>query len=204
MKKTFLMLIAFAMVQVAQAQIELKVNPLGALFGRPDISAEYITSESFGIELSTGIAFGKAPGLTVDDIYNPKQSGFSVKLAGKYYLSPQNSADGWYTALYVRQQSIKIEDKTNEDYLGFKRSVFAAGIDVGRKWVMDSGFLIDFGVGFGKAISEKNEWLIDNNTSEDFGIKIGVDLTAKFAIGYRFGESGSSGKKKKSSKKRRK
>jgi len=185
MKKLVLLVVAIATFGFASAQIEAKINPLGAIFGKPDISAEYIVSDSFGVELGVGFAFGKAMGVSVGDVYEPKQSGFGVKLAGKYYFSPDDGGDGWYGDIYLRQESLTIDDTAHEGYNGFKRSIFAAGVEFGKKWVFDSGFLVEAALGGGRAISEKNEWLNDND-SEDFGVKLGFDLTGKFAIGYRF------------------
>jgi len=187
MKKLFVLFVALVSIGAVQAQqVEAKINPLGALFGSPEISAEYIVSDNFGVELGASFAFGRASFVSVDDTFEPTKSGFGLKLAGKYYFSPEDGADKWYGDIYLRQESITIEDKNNQGYQGFKRSIFAGGIEFGYKWAFDSGLLLELAGGGGRAFSEKNEWIDANNNSEDYGIKFGFDITGKFAIGYRF------------------
>lgn len=185
MKKLVLLLVAIATVGVAQAQFEAKVNPLGAIFGRPDLSAEYIVNDNFGVELTAGIIFGTVPGASLEGSEKPKQSGFGVKIAGKYYFSPDDGGDGWYGGLYLRQESEKI-DYASDSLLGdYNSSVFAAGVEVGRKWVFDSGFLVESAIGVGRPLSEKREF---SSSDDDYNVAfdIGIDLTYKLAIGYRF------------------
>lgn len=50
MKKVFLTVIFGLTMLWAQAQIEVKINPIGTLFGSPDLSGEYIVNENFGLE----------------------------------------------------------------------------------------------------------------------------------------------------------
>ena len=52
MKFAKLVAIAFLfIVSKLSAQTELKVNPLGLLFGSPDISAEFRLNDNMGLEL---------------------------------------------------------------------------------------------------------------------------------------------------------
>lgn len=186
MKKLVLIVVAVATFGFANAQIEAKINPLGALFGRPDISAEYIVSDVFGIEAGISLAFGKAPGVSVDGAGEAKQSGLGFKVIGKYYFSPDDACDGWYGGLYLRQESRTISySGTSSVYSDYKSNIFAGGIEFGKKWVFDSGFLIEAALGVGRPFTEKREW-VNSNSEYNANIAIGVDLTGKFAIGYRF------------------
>lgn len=186
MKKLKKLVLAITLVTVSfsYAQVDVALNPLGALFGRPEVTGEYIVSDNFGVELGANVAFGKAAGVSADG-YNPKQSGFGVKAQGKYYFSPDEGGDGWYASLYLRQQTLTIDDTSDSSYQGFKRSIFAVGLTGGKKWVFDSGIFVESALGLGRPISEKNEWL-DEDGGEDFGVKLGVDATFRLAIGYRF------------------
>jgi opacity protein-like surface antigen len=187
MKKVLLLVVVMT-TAMASAQFEAKINPLGALFGRPEVSGEYIVSDNFGVELSLGVAFGKT-GTSVSSgefsSEKPTQSGFGVKLGGKYYFSPDQGGDGWYGGLYLRQESLNISyDDDYSDY-DYKSSIFAGGIEFGKKWVFDSGFLIDLSAGVGRPFSENREW---TNVDGDYdaSIELGVDFVGKFALGYRF------------------
>ncbi len=183
--KNILVAVTLLTVSFSYAQFDVALNPLGALFGRPGVSAEYVVSDNIGVELEVSTAFGKAAGISVDG-YNPKQSGFGLKLQGKYYFSPDEGADGIYLSLYVRQKSLKIEDKSSTDYQGFKSSILAAGLTVGKKWIFDNSLFVETAFGAGRAFSEKYEWLDSSNTATDYGVNLGVDFVARLAIGYRF------------------
>ena len=169
----------------AQKKFEAKINPLGALFGMPDVSGEYIVSDSFGVELGLGIAFGDYSGISVYGLETPKQSGFGAKVAAKYYFSPDEGGDGWYGGIYLRQETLSVTFSQSNNSSDFKSSVFAGGVEFGKKWLFDSGLLIELGAGFGKPFTESRKF---TNISSDYvgEIKLGVDFTGKFAVGYRF------------------
>ena len=185
MKKLFFAVViaAFTMTS-AFGQIEAKINPLGAVFGRPDISGEYIISDVFGVEAGVSFAFGKAPGATIGDL-EAKQSGLGFKVSGKYYFSPDEGADGWYGGLYLRQESLNITYDTADNSSDYTSSIFAGGVEFGKKWVFDSGFLVEAGFGIGRPFTEKREF---SNSNSDYGtdFEIGIDVIGKLAIGYRF------------------
>ena len=186
MKK--IILSAFALIVFgfagAQKKFEAKINPLGALFGTPEVSGEYIVNDNFGVELSLGIAFGKVVGASVNGAEKPTQSGFSSKLSGKYYFNPDEGCDGWYGGLYLRQEALTISYDAVYKNSDYKSSVIAGGVEIGKKWLFDSGILIDLGFGVGRPFTETRTFTNNNN---DFGtFELGVDFTGKFAIGYRF------------------
>lgn len=185
MKKLFFLTLSIFTFALANAQIEAKINPFGAIFGKPDLSGEYIVSDNFGVELTVGVAFGKVSGVSIDGSEDPKQSGFGVKLAGKYYFSPDEGGDGWYGDLYLRQETLNIKYGSEFENSDYKSNIFAGGVEFGKKWVFDSGFLIDVAAGLGRPFSEKREYI---NSDSDYNteFEIGIDFTGKFAIGYRF------------------
>lgn len=184
---TTLVVFAFGFAS-AQKKIEAKINPLGALFGQPDISAEYIVSDNFGVELSLGFAFGKTgTAVTVGSFTSekPTQSGFGVKGSAKYYFNPDEGGDGWYGGVYVRQETLNLTYDNTFSTNDYKSSIFAGGIEFGKKWLFDSGLLIEVGAGFGRPFSESRTFT--NSTSDyNANIEIGIDFTGKFAVGYRF------------------
>ena len=172
----------------AQKKIEAKINPLGALFGQPEVSGEYIINDNFGAELSFGVAFGKTgSSVSVNGVSTekPTQSGFGVKVSGKYYFSPDNGGDGWYGGIYLRQESLKLAYGDSFSNQNYKSNVFAGGVEFGKKWVLDSGLLFELGAGVGRPFSEKREFT-NSNSDYNTSFEIGVDFTGKLAIGYRF------------------
>lgn len=182
---TALAVFAFGLTNAQKGKIEAKINPLGALFGRPDVSGEYIVSDSFGVELSLGVAFGKSSGISINGSEKPTQSGFGVKVTAKYYFNPDQGADGWYGGVYLRQESLNLSYPNTFSNFDYKSSVFAGGVEFGKKWVFDSGLLIELGAGVGRPFSEKRTF---TNSSSDYdgNFEIGIDFTGKFAVGYRF------------------
>ncbi len=192
MKKIILTAVAvfaFGFTNAQEGKIEAKINPLGALFGRPEISGEYIVSDSFGAELTIGIAFGTTgSSVSVGNLSSekPTQSGFGFKAAGKYYFSPDKGGDGWYGGVYLRQESLKLTYPSNFAGFDYKSNIFAGGLEFGKKWVFDSGLLIELGVGFGRPFSEKRTFTNSNAEYDNASFEIGIDFTGKFAVGYRF------------------
>ncbi len=181
---TTLVVFAFGFAS-AQKKIEAKINPLGALFGQPEISGEYIVSDSFGVELTLGVAFGKSSGISVNGSEVPTQSGFGVKGSAKYYFNPDEGGDGWYGGIYVRQESLNLSYDAANSISDYKSSVFAGGVEFGKKWLFDSGILIELGAGLGRPFSESRTFT--NSTSDyNANFEIGIDFTGKFAVGYRF------------------
>ncbi len=181
MKKGLLLFIAIILVGVAQAQFEAKINPLGAIFGKADISAEYVVSDMFGVEASVDFAFGQAYNGFIR-IPNAKQSGVGARIVGKIYFSADDGGDGWFGGLYLRNNVVKYEDKSPSDEYNFneyEKTVFAVGVEFGQKWIFDSGFIFEYSYGIGRPISEQRVGYTDEF---DFGI----DMFARTSIGYRF------------------
>ena len=180
MKKLVLLFVALATIGAlqAQGQIEAKINPLGVLFNQPTIAAEYVVSDYFGVELTTGLYYGKP--FAID---GSKQSGGKIRLSGKYYFSPDDGADGWYLGFYMKNSSRKFTEMENiNDY---KQKDFGVGFGVGRKWVFDTGFLIESGFGLGKNISSEREWA-DPNGDTDNSLDMPFNGYFQLVIGYRF------------------
>ena len=191
MKKKFLIIVALFSFGFANAQkYEVKVNPLGLFYGKPDLFAEYIVNDNFGVEISLGFAFGKSVGPTFSFNENsserPDQSGFGAKIVGKYYFSPDQGADGWYGGIYFRQESLNLTYSSAFSANNYKTSIFAGGVEFGKKWVFDTGVLIDISMGTGRAFSEKREFVNRPTDNSFVGFELGYDFTCKFAVGYRF------------------
>lgn len=185
MKKIFTTTICLLSLILLHAQTaEVKINPIGALFGNFDLSGEYFVSESFGAELSLGLVTGGGPS---DDTFDTKRSGFGVMGMGKYYFNPEDVCDKFFAGLYLRQRSWEItaDDVDGSTYAGFKRSVFAGGFALGYKWAGAEGIVFELAAGGGRAFSESNEWTDADNEGEAFP-DLGVDFIGRLALGYRF------------------
>jgi len=169
----------------SQAQIDLKINPLGLLFGSPDLAGEYLVSEDLGVELSAGVLFGKV--LTSD----LNKSGYTIRLSGKYYFNPEDGCDKFYAGIYLGPRSRKttgdlVDLGTGGSYEpGAKISAFAGGISAGYKWVSDSGVVFELGAGLGRAFGDKITYNDSNNPESINGL--GIDGFGILSVGYRIG-----------------
>jgi len=183
--KKLIVLALFAITSIGSinAQVDLKINPLGILFNRPEFSAEYLVNEDIGVEATIGIVYGK-------NVVDLDQSGYRLTLLGKYYFSPDDGNDKFYAGAYLGPRSRKITN-SYEDFTGasvdsgYKVSAFAAGVVVGYKWVSARGILFELGFGAGRAFGEKLTWN-DDDSSGDFD-GFGFDVIGTLAVGYRFG-----------------
>jgi len=174
-----------AFIFSSQAQIDLKINPLGLLFSSPDLAAEYLVSEDLGVELSAGIVFGKELASDLD------KSGYRVRLSGKYYFNIEDGCDKFYAGIYLGPRSRKTSGELvdlgngNSYEPGAKISAFSFGFLAGYKWVSDSGVVFEIGGGLGRAFGDKITYNDSNNPTTIDGL--GIDGVGVLSIGYRFG-----------------
>lgn len=172
-------------VQSSFAQMEIKVSPLGLLFGSFKFQYEYGISENMGIELTPRIRFGtqKIAGVKYS------QSGFGLGANYRYYFNPSKSIDKFYGGVYCNYSggTLKVDtDKiTNTD--------LAVGFLFGYKVVSSNEKLIfDFNVGGGRALIRKFD---DGTGTSSVNIAdipfFNWDIVSALSVGYRF----NSGKK---------
>ncbi len=178
----FFVALAFCFSTSLSAQLELKINPIGILFNSPDLGIEYVLTDDIGVEAIIGLDYGNAT-LGIADI---ERSGYKIRLAGKYYFSPQDGGDRFYAGLYLgpRSQTLSDSDDTDGVDFGYKISAFTAGAMVGFKWVSQRGILFEIGLGAGRAFGETIE-LNDTNNTEEIPT-FGLDFISRISVGYRF------------------
>jgi len=190
LKKTFFVTLLFV-TSVSFSQIEPKFDVLGTIFGMPVVKGEYIINESFGVELSFNLRFGK-PYLSSKYDSTLKQHGGGFKIEPRFYLSPDYDGDGYYLGLYFRNQSLSYDYNgydydTDEDYIYTLNNKFSSlGVVLGYKYYFDSGITLDYGAGIGRFLStnftstERDEY---SNSDYSDGK---IDYYFTFGLGYRF------------------
>lgn len=179
-----LALLTFGLTE-AQEQFELKINPLGVIFGSPEIAGEYFVTDQISAELAFSAEIGKYGAISTND-YKPTKSGFGAMLTGRYYFAPEEGNDRWFLGLYMRNKSFNVKDESNNSYGEFKRNLTAAGLIVGKKWVTDSNISIELGFGLGRTLSESNEWVDENDNTDFNNFEFGIDAIGRLSVGYRF------------------
>ncbi len=179
MKKLFLIVLsATFLFTSSNAQIDIKVNPVGLLFNSPDFSGEYIVKEDIGIEVGLGLEYGNTL------FGNLQKSGFNIFAAGKYYFNPNHGGDNFYAGIYLRPRQKTFTDEDNE-LGGFKTSAFAGGVMFGKKWVSSKNIVFELSLGLGRAFNNKVTYVDPNNDQSVRGL--GLDGIFRFAVGYRLG-----------------
>lgn len=177
----------FCSMNVNAQLLEVKVNPLGALFQSPDVSVEYIMSDNFGLEGKVGYTWRKTTSAFTAG--ESKSNGFALAVLGKYYFNPDEGADRFYTGLYGK---FRLSNSNNEGDFGFpdyRNTALAVGIVGGFKWVGDNGILLDINLGLGRALLNNIEFTdgtVDPALEEV--LKLGdFDGISTIALGYRLG-----------------
>ncbi len=182
MKKRILTLVAALFLTTSMfAQFEVKVNPIGLLFGGISASGEYILSDNMGVEVSARLSSNK---LTIST-ESTKLTGFGFGAAYKYYFSPEDGGDKFYANVYARYGGLsgKYTGTVSQQTETVNYSKVAVGFGAGYKWVADSGLLFELGLGVGRNLGQK--WTYSDN-QDYLTPSWGLDLTGKLAIGWRF------------------
>lgn len=179
-KKFILFAVALLFSVNSFSQIELKFNPIGALFGTIPVSAEYILNDNMGAELTVGYYFKKSNDF--NDV--SKSSGLVTNGLFKYYFNPEKGADKFYAFPYIRyvNRSVTFTDGTEEIKADY--SSFGLGFGLGYKWVAESGILLDFGFGAGKNFTSTYTYS-DPNYNANITIT-GINFLGRISLGYRF------------------
>ncbi len=191
MKKLILAIALMSSFVAAQAQTELKINPLGLLFLSPDLSAEFAVSEDIGIEPTVGVSFLK---LKVDQ-ESLKSTGLSYGVQGKYYFNPDKGIDKFYAGIYLRGGNSTFTSSTAGDNDKLTQNKLGLGLALGYKWVSQKNVVFELGGGLGRKLFNKFE--VESGTTNLADVPIlNFDGFFRFSVGYRFGGDGGSSRRK--------
>ncbi|MFK7980390.1 MAG: DUF3575 domain-containing protein [Saprospiraceae bacterium] len=182
MKTKLLTLLFACFLTTSYAQIDLKINPIGALFGSPDITADFMLNDKFSVEGGLGVDFGN---FKINDI-KYKRSGFSLLAVGKHYFNPDLGADKFGIGVYTRFRNFgnSLFDGGNTD--DYTRTRLALGFQIGWKRVSESGFIFEFDLGAGRALVDNIKFDNANSSiNEDDVPSLNIDGLLRIAIGYR-------------------
>ena len=164
----------------AFTQVELKINPIGILFNNPDVAAEFLIAENFGVEGKVGVRWYK-----VNDGFDEyKANGFNIIGSGKYYFKPDQGCDKFYIGAYLKFGNSTADASNSDD--SFSNTRLALGPIIGYKWVASSGKVV-FELGFGVGRAFVNDWGDANDSFLDDVPLLDIDFTGTLAVGYRFG-----------------
>lgn len=184
MKKVILILTAVLVIPfLGKAQhLELKTNPIGAIFGQIPLSVEYVMNDNIGIEATMAYSYQKG------DVFDgtSSASGFVVSGLFKYYFGPEDGGDKFYAFPYVRYANRKwtFDDGTTGSDVTATYTAFGVGFGAGYKWVAESGLLFDIGAGIGKNFG--GEFTYDDPDYTGSAEPFPINGIFRISIGYRF------------------
>lgn len=177
--KNIVVLIAFLLsAGISKAQIDVKVNPLAALFENINVSVEFKLAESWGLDIAPILDFSKQDYNSVEYKYNR----FGVVANPRYYFNQNLGLDKWYLGAYIKFASGSAKA---DDVEGWSNTRLAGGINGGYKVVTAGNFIFDIGLGVGRAFVNNYDGSL-TGFNEDLLEAIDIDFIGTLAIGYRF------------------
>lgn len=208
MKKIILIaiLIIFSVASV-RAQHDVRVNAFGLFLKHYGVGYEYIIND----ELGTGVFINYSTGIPVpimisyvSDAGDPhgSYSVLTISPEFRFYTNPEDGADGFYFAGYLRYKSsewVDLEYKLNGsskiEYYNLNYNGLMAGFSFGKKWMTNSGLYIESYFGVGKSIIGKEtnsnyiveNDLITNGYIDKYSQYSGWDFRFNISLGYRIG-----------------
>jgi hypothetical protein len=172
----------------ANAQVDLKINPIGVLFKNIQVASEFGVSENFGVELTAGYGWDRLSFLVdgTSEEEDFKGSVYRLGVNGRYYLNPSDKGlNRFYIGAFSRYKGGRYS--LNEDKVSANK--FSLGFLLGTKIVAaNEKLLFDFGIGFGRALVNKytNDATGESEDVSDVPF-FNFDIPLYVSIGYRIG-----------------
>jgi len=170
--------------------LDAKVNFGGLLFNSYGGNFEYILNEQMGVSFGVDY-FGK----TFDDfgLDDYKLSGLRLTADFRFYFSPDDDAEGFFAAPYVKYRNWKtsgwsstVDENGNVVDLDYSMTGIAGGLIIGKKWVTDSGFLFELNGGAGKYLTNTVTYTVDGYDPLVGPTLFDIDFRFGILIGWRF------------------
>lgn len=187
MKKLILAVAFLSSLMSLNAQVDLKINPLGALFVSPDLSAEFAITENIGLDASIGYI---GQGLKVAGT-KYKRSGMTYGAIGKYYFNPENPTTKFYGGLYFNGGNIDWTSNTDSTSNILNQKKLGIGLALGYKWVSSQNVVFEITGGLGRKAT--NRFTIEQGSADLRSFPfLKLDGLLRINVGYRFGGGSSS------------
>jgi Protein of unknown function (DUF3575) len=171
----------------SSAQVDLKIGPLGPVFGTVNLRSEFGLSDNFGLEATVGAGWNT---LTINDEPELRNRVLRLGLNGRYYFNPSElGQDKFYLGMYSRYSrgSAKTTDVDIDDVYNTDR--FSVGFLTGIKFfARGDRFLFDFNLGIGRAFVYRFDAVDGSEPIDLSGVPlVNLDIPLSIMIGYRFG-----------------
>ena len=182
MKKLIVCTFLFIKTVTCQAQLEVKINPLGHLFSSPDASIEFDVSQNLALEPIVGISYAKRQ-LSSS---NYTSNGFNYGVIAKYYFSPVKGFDKLYMGAYARKGEVKYSGFGFTSGAALTNNYVTVGLTLGYKWVLKHNIVLDFATGIGRKVTDTYENTGSSTVNLDKISESDLDYVLRLGIGYRF------------------
>lgn len=183
MKKIILFTVLFAQTIYCSAQLEVKINPLGALLSNPDASIEFDIANNMAIEPFAGLSYAD----TYIGLVRFTSNGYTYGVMGKYFFTPVRGFDKVYLGIYALKGTIKYTGFALRANDIFTNDYEIVGGSVGYKWVFNNNIVLDLSTAIGKRIGNRYEQDDNSNLNLDVLAAPNFDYMLRLGIGYRFG-----------------
>lgn len=185
---TLTAVICMAAISSSFAQVDVKVGPLGPLFGTLNVRSEFGLADNFGLEAIVGGSWNKINFNSENE--DLKNTTFRFGVNGRYYFNPSDiGLDKFYTGLYTRYSAGKARS-TAENADEYNTNRFSGGFLVGFKtFARNERLHFDFNLGFGRAFVYNIDGIGDAEPVDLSNIPfLNWDFPTTLVIGYRFGK----------------
>ncbi len=170
---------------VEQFTNAVNMCPLALAFGYFSANYEHLFTPAHGLVVR--LDYESVPGTFTDA--NIEASGYAIVLNYRWHLAKQLKS--LYFGTYVRYREFNGTGQLEGTDFDFTMPEFTLGLNVGKRWVWNNGFNINFALGYGFYKQDRN---IDPSTP---GISSAMDQFEKdyefsgpflgeFSIGYAF------------------
>ncbi len=163
----------------------INMCPLAIAFGIYSVNYEYMINKTHGIVFRLDYE-------AIPDTYsdaNINADGKAAVLNYRYHLNEK--LESYYLGAFARYREYSGDGISGAEKFDFTISEFTIGLNAGKRWVWNSGFDINFTLGYGYSFDDRKtsksnasiESAIDTFTNEyDF-----IDaFLGEFSIGYAF------------------
>jgi hypothetical protein len=188
MKKILIFLLINCFLTTVKAQyIEVKASPLGFFLYKYNVNVEYVTNQQIGIDFSPSYTHYESNRQSAIDSYQRNTVG--LQLAAKYYIGSEKGGDGFSFGPYFSYYSTKFTNTFQntttsliETNIRKADPQWVVGGMTTYKKVYDNNFVIEAGIGSGYILTGARNIgvaFLENPFAK-------IDVTVRFAVGYRF------------------
>ncbi|MFK7756544.1 MAG: DUF3575 domain-containing protein [Flavobacteriales bacterium] len=187
----FILLFCHSIMQgqktLAENSLELNVDPIGCIILKPNLGIDYNFSDKWSIETTIGYRVPYESDLVIRE-----STRLEINLIPKYYFD-QTEDSKVYGSIFARFAQRKATTTLfTEEERDFTRTKFGIGMLLGVKLETDVNIIFDANLGIGQSLYRDIDYNggSEDDIIEDLGvIDVGLLLTGKISIGYRFGKN---------------